>query len=102
MGPETPGGGRPGLGAWEVAFRYSGIQSNEPGISLGPSVFFTPGDIPTFNMHTDQFTAGLNWYPNYWVRYTANFNIDRLKQPSTIGVLPQNYFVFLQRLQFRF
>ncbi len=102
MGPETPGGGRPGLGAWELAFRYSGVQSNEPGIAFAPSVFFTPGNIPTFDMHTDQITAGLNWYPNYWVRYTANFNIDRLKQPSTIGVLPQNYFVFLQRLQFRF
>ncbi len=100
MGPETPGGGRPGLGAWEVAFRYSGVHSNEPGISY--LNFFTPENIPTFNYHTDQFTAGLNWYPNYWIRYTANFNIDRLHEPSTIGVLPGNYFVFLQRLQFRF
>jgi hypothetical protein len=32
----------------------------------------------------------------------ANFSVDRLQQPSTIGVLPQNYFVVIQRLQFRF
>jgi len=100
LGPETPGGGPHGWGAWEVGVRYSGVQANEPGITFFQ--FLTPGNIPTFNEHTDQFTFGLNWYPNYWVRYSTEFNVDRLKQPSTIGIVPQNYFVFLQRLQFRF
>jgi phosphate-selective porin OprO/OprP len=100
LGPETPGGGPHGWGAWEVGVRYSGVQANEPGITF--SQFFTPGNIPTFNEHTDQFTFGLNWYPNYWIRYSTEFNLDRLKQPSTIGIVPQNYFVVLQRLQFRF
>jgi phosphate-selective porin len=100
FGPETPGGSSRGWGAFELAFRYTGIQGNEPGIFFNNT--FTPQLVPTFDMHTDEFSAGLNWYPNYWVRLQSNFNIDRLKQPSTIGALPQNYFVFEQRLQFRF
>jgi phosphate-selective porin OprO and OprP len=100
LGPETPGGGPHGWGAWEVGLRYSGVQANEPGITF--SQFFTPGNIPTFNDHTDQITFGLSWYPNYWIRYSTEFNVDRLKQPSTIGIVPQNYFVVVQRLQFRF
>ena len=116
FGPETPGGSGHGWGAFELAFRYSGIQGNEPGCSSFPPplppgapncTFSTPNTltpelVSTFDLHTDQFTAGLNWYPNYWVRLQSNFNVDRLKQPSTIGALPQNYFVFEQRLQFRF
>ncbi|HYL12928.1 MAG TPA: porin [Terriglobales bacterium] len=100
LGPEG-GGATRGLGAWEVAFRYNYIQSKEPGASFLNNPF-TPGFVPTFSEHTDEFTAGLNWYPNYWVKYQFNFNVDRLKQPSTIGAIPQNYFVLLNRLQFRF
>ncbi len=58
--------------------------------------------MPTFDDHTDAFTAGINWYPNYWVRYMLDFSVDRLKEPSVTGALPQNYFTTLQRLQFRF
>ena len=100
FGPETPGGSGHGWGAFELAFRYSGIQGNEPGIFFNN--LLTPEFVPTYDLHTDEFTAGLNWYPNYWVRLQTNFNVDRLKQPSTIGALPQNYVVFEQRLQFRF
>jgi phosphate-selective porin OprO and OprP len=100
FGPLTESGGSHGWGAWELAFRYSGIQGNEPGIFFNN--LFTPQLVPTFNMHTDQFTAGVNWYLNYWVRFQSNLDVDRLKDPSTIGATPQNYFVFQQRLQFRF
>ena len=99
-GPETPGGSGRGWGAWEVAFRYSGIQGNEPGVFFNN--VYTPQLVPTYDLHTDEFTFGVNWYPNYWVRLQTNVNVDRLKQPSTIGALPQNYIVFEQRLQFRF
>ncbi len=113
LGPETPGGSGRGWGAIEVAFRYSGIQGKEPGICFGEGPggpvpgclntgLFTPQLVPTFDLHTDEFTAGINWYPNYWVRLQTNVNVDRLKQPSTIGALRQNYVVFEQRLQFRF
>jgi phosphate-selective porin len=100
FGPDTPGGKGRGLGAWEFAFRFTGIQAKEPGANLLD--YYTPGNVPTFDYHTDEFTFGLNWYPNYWVKYVLNVGIDQLKDPSVTGAVPQNYFVVLQRLQFRF
>jgi len=100
FGPDTPGGKGRGLGAWEVALRYTGIQANAPGATF-PNPF-TPGLVPTYDFHTDEITFGLNWYPNYWVKYMVNVSVDQLHQPSTTGQIPQNYFVILQRLQFRF
>jgi phosphate-selective porin len=100
FGPDTPGGKGRGLGAWELALRYTGIQANEPVANL--LNYYTPGFVPGFNDHTDEFTFGLNWYPNYWVKYVLNVGVDQLKQPSVIGQVPQNFFVVEQRLQFRF
>ena len=34
--------------------------------------FYTPGFVPTYDYHTDQFTFGVNWYLNYWVKYQVN------------------------------
>src|SRR6266849_3371028 len=99
LGPEGATGGH-GWGAWEVAFRYDRIQAKEPGIDQPNQ--FTPGFVPTFNDHTDQFTGGLNWYLNYWIKYQVNVSVDRLKEPSTTGQEPQNFYVLLNRLQFRF
>jgi phosphate-selective porin len=100
FGPDTPGGQGRGSGAWELAFRFTGIQANEPQAAF-PN-YYTQGLVPGFNEHTVEYTAGVNWYPNYWVKYVFNLGVDQLKQPSTIGAEPQNYFVVLQRLQFRF
>jgi phosphate-selective porin len=100
FGPDTPGGKGRGLGAWGVGVRYMGIHANEPGADF--LTFYTPGFVPTFNYHTDEVTFGLTWYPNYWVKYSVNLGIDQLKDPSTIGAVPQNYYVVLQQLQFRF
>jgi phosphate-selective porin len=100
FGPDTPGGKGRGFGAWELAFRYTGIQANEPQASL--QNYYVQGFVPGFNDHTDEFTFGLNWYPNYWVKYVLNVGIDQLKEPSVIGQVPQNYFVVMQRIQFRF
>jgi phosphate-selective porin OprO and OprP len=99
LGLEGAAGGH-GWGAWELAFRYSKIQAKEPGIFIPNPV--TPGFVPTFDSHTDEFTFGVNWYLNNWVKYQANFNVDRLKDPSVTGQEPQNFFVLLNRLQFRF
>ncbi len=99
MGLEGAAGGH-GWGAWELAFRYDRIQAKEPGISIPNPI--TPGFVPTFDSHTDEFTFGLNWYLNNWVKYQTNFNVDRLKDPSVTGQEPQNFFVLLNRLQFRF
>jgi len=100
FGPDTPGGKGRGLGAFEVALRYSGIQAKAPGAAY--YVYPTPGFVPTYDYHTDEITFGLNWYPNYWVKYMVNVSVDQLHQPSVIGQEPQNFFVVLQRLQFRF
>jgi len=100
FGPDTPGGQSRGLGAWEVAVRYTGAQANEPGTSF--LNYYTPGFVPTYDYHTDEVTFGLNWYLNYWVKYVVDLDVDRLKNPNTIGSLPQDYVVVLQRLQFRF
>jgi phosphate-selective porin OprO and OprP len=102
FGPPGPGGNGPSWGAFELAFRYDRIQAKASGVNqLGNT--FTPGFVTTFNNHTDAFTIGFNWYFNYWVKYLADFSVDRLQQASiNTGALPQNYFVVLQRLQFRF
>jgi len=100
FGPDTPGGKGRGWGAFGVGFRLMGIQANEPGANFLD--YYTPGYVPTFNYHTFEYTAGVNWYPNYWVKYQVNLGIDQLKDPSTIGAVPQNYYVVLQQLQFRF
>jgi phosphate-selective porin len=100
FGPDTPGSGGRGWGAWEVAVRATGIHANEPGAFYQNGI--TDGAVATFNYHTNEFTVGLNWYPNYWTKYQLNFNIDQLKDPSVTGATAQNYFVVEQRLQFRF
>jgi len=100
FGPDTPGGKGRGWGAFEAAVRYTGIQANAPGTSFLD--FYTPGFVPTYDYHTDEITFGLNWYPNYWVKYMVNVGIDQLHQPSVTGQLPQNFYVIMQRLQFRF
>ncbi|MGB7602571.1 MAG: porin [Candidatus Sulfotelmatobacter sp.] len=100
FGPDTPGGKGRGLGAWQVGLRFTGVQANEPGADFLD--YYTPGFVPTFNYHTDEITAGVNWFPNYWVKYSVNLGIDQLKDPSTIGAVPQNYYVVVQQLQFRF
>jgi phosphate-selective porin len=101
FGPDTPGGKGRGLGAWEIALRASGIHAMEPGGNF-LNINLTPGEVPTFDYHTNQYTVGLNWYPNYWVKYVLNFSVDQLKDPSLIGTAPQNFFVVMQRIQFRF
>jgi hypothetical protein len=100
FGPDTPGGKGRGWGAFGVGVRYMGIHANEPGANFLD--YYTPGFVPTYNYHTDEITMGVTWYPNYWVKYQVNLGIDQLKDPSTIGAVPQNYYVVLQQLQFRF
>ncbi len=100
FGPDTPGGQGRGWGAWELAFRFTGIQANEPGASFSNPV--TYAYVSTFDNHTHEYTIGLNWYPNYWVKYVVNLGIDQLKEPSVGGQEPGNFYVVMQRLQFRF
>jgi phosphate-selective porin OprO/OprP len=100
FGPDTPGGKGRGWGAWEIGVRYSGIQADAPASNF--LSYYTPGFVPGYNFHTDQITFGVNWYPNYWIKYQFNVDINQLHQPSTIGQVPQNFYALVQELQFRF
>lgn len=102
IGPPTPGvdGGSPGWGAWQLKFRYSWLEGKAGGQNFVNQ--FTPESVAPFSAHTDQFAMGANWYLNYWVLLKLDFNIDRLRNPSVQGILPQNYLVIQQGLQFRF
>jgi phosphate-selective porin len=107
IGPNSPGeSGDPGWGAWQLKFRYSWLEGRAPGATCDattiPACPITPGIVPTFSDHTNQITAGLNWYLNYWVLAKSDLSIDQLKNPSVQGILPRNYFVFSEGIQFRF
>lgn len=102
IGPSTPGmeGSTPGMGAWQVKFRYSWIEGKAGGQTFASP--FTPESVPAFSAHTDQFSMGVNWYLNYWMLVKLDLNMDRLRNPSVGGALPQTYYVATQGLQFRF
>ena len=107
IGPNSPGEmGGPGLGAWQVKFRYSWLEGKAPGATCDSSTIpacpLTPVVVPAYSDHTNQFSAGINWYLNYWVLAKSDFNLDQLKNPSVQGILPRNYYVFSEGLQFRF
>jgi phosphate-selective porin len=107
IGPNSPGeSGAPGWGAWAIKFRYSRLLGDAPGATCDattiPSCPITPVIAPAYYEHTDQFTLGVNWYLNYWVLVKSEVNLDQLKTPSVQGILPHNYYVFLETLQFRF
>ena len=50
--------GRDGIGAWQIATRYSSINLNDQDISGGEA---------------DSFTVGLNWFPTSTLRFSANY-----------------------------
>jgi phosphate-selective porin len=107
IGPNSPGEtGGPGWGAFALKARFSWLQGRAAGITCDatttPACPITPGVVPTFSDHTLQWTVGFNWYLNYWVLVKSDFNINQLKDPSVQGILPRNYYVVLEGIQFRF
>ncbi len=107
IGPNSPGeSGGPGWGAWELKARYSWLQGRAGGsvcdATTIPACPITPVIFPLQSDHTEQWTLGVNWYLNYWVLVKSDLNINQLKDPSVQGILPRNYFVFIEGIQFRF
>ncbi len=107
IGPNSPGeSGGPGWGAWQLKARYAWLQGRARGLTCDantiPACPITPEIVPTFSDHTTQWTLGVNWYLNYWVLVKTDLNINQLHDPSVQGILPRNYFVFIEGIQFRF
>jgi phosphate-selective porin len=107
IGPNSPGeSGGPGWGAWSIKARYAWLEGRARGTTCDattiPACPITPAIVPTFTDHTTQWTVGFNWYLNYWVLVKSDFNIDQLHDPSVQGILPRNYFVYIEGIQFRF
>jgi len=107
IGPNSPGeSGGPGWGAWELKARYSWLQGRAGGsvcdATTIPACPITPVIFPLQSDHTEQWSLGVNWYLNYWVLVKSDLNINQLKDPSVQGILPRNYFVVIEGIQFRF
>jgi phosphate-selective porin OprO/OprP len=75
----------PGIGAWELAARYSVVNLNSNVIpSVSQSV--TGG---VFGGLQKIVGVGLSWYPNDWVRFILQFqytNVDRLNSAGNVQI----------------
>lgn len=81
-------GGRHGLGAWEVKFRYTNLQIS---------------DSTAKSNRAESFYFGPNWYMNRYVRYLLDFGVERFKDPARTPVPgDQTFFVVLSRVQVAF
>jgi len=96
-----------GLGAWEVAVRYSDMNLNYHNGALGSA----PLADSIRGGEEKNITVGLNWYPNAVVRFMADYahvEIDRLSPNATLfqtltgAEIGQKYDVISGRAQFAF
>lgn len=81
-------GGRTGLGAWELKFRYANLQINDStsNSNRAESIYFGP-----------------NLYLNRFVRYMLDFGFERFKDPvRSPRPGDSNFFVVLSRVQVAF
>jgi phosphate-selective porin OprO/OprP len=66
VSPDNPFLAGGGMGAWEIAARYSQADLNDSGLAIGDQ-----------GGEQDIITVGLNWYPNKNVRFMLNYlNVD--------------------------
>lgn len=80
--------GRPGLGAWELKFRYSNLQ-------------FSDGTAKSNRAETIYF--GPNIYMNRFVKYILDLGFERYKDPlRSPNPGDRNFFVVLSRIQVAF
>jgi len=68
----------PGWGAWEAALRYEYFK-----LRHGPD---SPTDVATSNRY-DAIAAGVNWYPNEFLRFSLNYLYGNFAQRGT-GLSP--------------
>lgn len=72
---------RPGIGAWELAARYSALNLNSGGGIAGLST--PPGGIRGGEQKI--WTVGVNWYPNTAIRFQLDFQHADVSRLSTAG-----------------
>jgi len=73
-----------GLGAWEIAARYSDLDLNDHAGVLGSAV--PAGGIRGGDQRI--FTAALNWYPNGALKFSLQWQDDQI---SRIGTIPAGF-----------
>ena len=108
-----------GWGAWELAFRYSDMNLNDHAGTPGTFVSSSSPNSTIRGGDEQNFTVGLNWYPNPVVRFMLDYQyvrIDRLSpatsaNATSVWLLPagaagaqigQNYSVIALRSQVAF
>jgi phosphate-selective porin OprO/OprP len=90
----------PGIGAWQLAARYSLTNLNS-NVTPGISQSITGG---VFGGFQKIFGAALSWYPNDWVRLELQFqytDVDRLNAAGTAQI-GQRFETIAGRAQFAF
>ena len=86
-----------GIGAWELALRYSDTNLNDHVLSNVNIVTTSSGASKTYDYYNtvrggDQriLTAGINWYPNNAVRFALNYELiqnSKLQSGTTQNAL---------------
>ncbi len=71
-----------GIGAWELAFRYSTIDLNSdfaPGVATGPTSNAVGGGTQTV------YGVGLNWYPDANIRFMLDYLHADIDKRSSVA-----------------
>ena len=90
----------PGIGAWQLAARYSLMNLNS-NVTPGVSQSVTGG---VFGGYQRILGAALSWYPNDWIRFELQFQYTQVDRLNSAGMLQigQNFSTLAGRMQVAF
>jgi phosphate-selective porin OprO/OprP len=90
----------PGIGAWQVAARYSAMNLNS-NVTPGRSQTLTGG---VFGGYQQIVGAALSWYPNDWIRFELQFQYTQVDKRNSAGTsqIGQNFETLAGRMQVAF
>jgi phosphate-selective porin OprO/OprP len=75
----------PGIGAWQVAARWSVMNLNS-NVTPGVNQSVTGG---VFGGYQQIFGAALSWYPNDWIRFELQFQYSQVDKLNSAGTIQQ-------------
>ena len=90
--PRSPFDPRPGsfgIGAWEVIGRISRLKVGASAFTEGPAGLADP---VRSSSGATEWTLGINWYLNSWVRTQVNYEHDRFDLPVQLGPRKTDFF----------